>query len=114
MTDTERTIPAYLHFIASQCVARIDGLPVKGPQRQADAALHFFLGASVGLEAAGRMNAAQHVATVAGMLIAIRGMPEVGELAKATPRDTAGDYDATIDGVYAVASAPLDVLGVKL
>lgn len=114
MTTEDRTVPAYLQKIAADCVARIDGLHITGPKRQADAALHIFLGASVGLEAAGRMKAALHVQTVAGMLIAVRGMDEVRELAKATPRDTAGDYDATVDGVYAVASAPLDVLGVKL
>jgi hypothetical protein len=77
----ERTIPAYLKHIAVLCAQRIDGLRIKGAQRQADAAMHFFLGASVGLEAAGHEKAANHIGAVTAMLISVRGMDEVRRLA---------------------------------
>lgn len=85
MTDI-RKIPDYLAEIARAFKQRAEGLADAGiglgkGKRSADAALHFFIGATVGLRLAGQPKRADHVGMVAAMLIATRGLPEVIELA---------------------------------
>jgi hypothetical protein len=86
------TINDVMATIARQTIERVETLGIKGDKRQADAALHYWCGAASGLLSAvslmragpdrDRVLAAyNHIAMEASMVISVRGMFGIREIA---------------------------------
>lgn len=66
--------------IAERCIERMSALDIKG-KRADDAALHYFVGAAVLADEIGDKALCEHLTRVAAMVIAVRGMFGVREIA---------------------------------
>jgi hypothetical protein len=78
----------YVKELSQFIVERMTALGLKGKKRD-DATLHYWIGAATGAGLAQNENLAQHLRTLAVLLIATRGYEEVERMAN-TPDHTPG------------------------
>lgn len=81
---SESANSAAVRVLAQRCIERMDALGLRG-KRADDAALHFFCGAAAVADATGAVDLAKHIGRVAQMIIAVRGMLGVREIAQIAP-----------------------------
>lgn len=68
-------------LLAKRFLERHAALQLGNGKKADDAALHFFCGAACAFEESGQVEAAQHVGRVGVMIVSVRGMLGVRELA---------------------------------
>lgn len=86
MYDSKDPIPAYLVKASQLCIERCKALNLKGTKADNEC-LTFMLGISSGMQLAGNIAAANHIALVCALTIATRGYLEVAMLAKRPIKD---------------------------